>query len=81
MPTTPSAPKAPSTGGITGLLKRYWLPLVLVIVAIVFIATNRDRTTFNVAWIGISSPLWLMLTVTLLLGAVIGWYLGRRRGD
>ncbi len=85
MPNTSSpspATQSPATesGGIVGLLKRFWLPIVLAIVAIVFIATNTNQTTFNIAWIGITAPLWLMLTITLLIGAVIGWYLGRR-GD
>ena len=52
---------------------------VLVIVAIVFIATNTNRVTFTVFWVDISQPLWMLLTVTVLVGFVIGWFVGRRR--
>lgn len=76
----PSAP-APARPGnaVLTFLKRFWLPIVLVIVAIVFIVTNTEDATFNIAWIRITQPLWLLLTITVLVGLIIGWFVGRRR--
>lgn len=69
----------PVAKDIGTFVKSYWLPIVLVIVAIVFIATNTNRVTFTVFWVDISQPLWMLLTVTVLVGFVIGWFVGRRR--
>lgn len=74
------APPKSRTGGrnAAAFVKAYWLPIVLVVLAIVFIATNTADTTFNIGWVSITQPLWLLLTVTVLVGFVIGWFVGRR---
>ena len=59
-------------------LKAYWLPLLLVILAIIFIATNTNSTTFTVFWVNITQPLWMLLTGTVIVGFIIGWFVGRR---
>ncbi|GAA3970901.1 LapA family protein [Gordonia caeni] len=74
-----AAPKSPAGGrDAATFVKAYWLPFVLVIVAIIFIATNTADATFNIGWVSITQPLWLLLTVTVLVGFVIGWFVGRR---
>lgn len=65
-------------GDAATFVKAYWLPIVLVILAIIFIATNTESATFNIGWVAITQPLWLLLTVTVLVGLVIGWFAGRR---
>ncbi|MBD0023762.1 DUF1049 domain-containing protein [Gordonia pseudamarae] len=61
------------------LVKQYWLPIILTVVAVVFIAQNRNRFNFNFLWIDWSMPQWLALTVVVLIGVAVGWFLGVRR--
>ncbi|MFM9376105.1 LapA family protein [Gordonia sp. VNK21] len=77
----PSAPAQRSFGrDVLNFLTRNWLPLILVILAIIFIAQNTNRANFTVFWVDISSPVWLMLTITAIVGVLVGWYVGRYRG-
>jgi putative membrane protein len=52
---------------------------VLVIVAVVFIVQNRERVRINFFTIDVSAPVWLMLTVMVLIGVLIGALIRRRR--
>ncbi len=52
--------------------------LVAVLMAI-FIAQNRAAVTIQLFTINLTSPLWLILVVVAVLGALIGFLLGRRR--
>lgn len=61
------------------LLKRYWIPLVLVIAAIVFIAQNRADSRITLLWAEVVAPLWVVLAVLFLVGFLAGWLRGRRR--
>ncbi|MFT4088195.1 MAG: LapA family protein [Gordonia sp. (in: high G+C Gram-positive bacteria)] len=74
---------AQKSGGsdVLAFIKSFWLPILLVVVAIIFISTNTNRTDFTVLWVTINAPLWLMLTITVLVGFVAGWFVGRRRKD
>ena len=74
----PAPAQRPGGNDVLTFAKRYWLPILLVIVAIIFIATNTNTTKFTIGWVDIQAPLWLMLTVTALVGFVIGWFTGRR---
>ena len=76
----PSSRPAPNTGGNEFLtfLKNYWLPILLVIVALVFIFTNREPANVTIVAGTVSMPLWLALAVTTLIGFVAGWFFGRR---
>lgn len=81
---TSNTPLPDSTAGrnkndLAAFARRFWLPAVLLIVAIIFIATNTESATFNIFWVRITQPLWLLLTVTVAVGFVIGWFVGRRR--
>ena len=55
-----------------------WLGLLLVVVAIVFIAQNRNDVTIWLLWASVSAPLWLVLTVVALIGVAAGYLFGRR---
>ncbi|GEE02732.1 hypothetical protein nbrc107696_31780 [Gordonia spumicola] len=61
-------------------LKQYWLPILIGVVAVVFIARNTENAQFTVFWWNIDGPLWLLLTVVTLVGFVGGWFVGRRGG-
>ncbi|MFF3772468.1 LapA family protein [Streptomyces sp. NPDC002232] len=55
--------------------------LVLAALAIWFIAANTGSVTIRL-WIPtVSLPLWIVLTVTLLVGIVLGLFIARRRAQ
>lgn len=63
---------------IVTFLKRFWLPIVLLILAIWFIVTNTNTYPFTIGWINVEAPVWLMTAIFVLVGFVIGWFVGRR---
>ncbi|MFJ3765627.1 LapA family protein [Streptomyces sp. NPDC004288] len=55
--------------------------LVLAALAIWFIAANTGSVTIRL-WIPtVTLPLWIVLTVTLLVGIVLGLFIARRRAQ
>ena len=61
-------------------LRPAWvLAAVLVLVAVVFIAQNRDRVSIHLLTATVSAPLWLLLTITALVGTAVGALLRARR--
>ncbi|MEU9705260.1 LapA family protein [Streptomyces sp. NPDC047981] len=76
-----SAPHAPPTVTVKGRDMRLRTIgfLVLAALAIWFIAANTGSVTIRL-WIPtVTLPLWSVLTVTLLVGMLLGMYLARRR--
>jgi uncharacterized integral membrane protein len=61
------------------LVRRYWLPVVLIVVGVLFVVQNTARTQFNFLWFEFDWPLWIMLVVFAAIGAVIAWAVGLRR--
>ncbi len=51
---------------------RVWVALVLLVLAVSFVAQNRD--TVRVRWLtfSVTSPLWAALLVMMLVGLLIG---------
>ncbi|KZF06309.1 MAG: LapA family protein [Rhodococcus sp. (in: high G+C Gram-positive bacteria)] len=64
---------------ILSFLKTHWVPILLVILAAVFIAENRYSTTIELFWLRITSPLWLILLVLFAVGFAAGRLSGRRK--
>jgi lipopolysaccharide assembly protein A len=64
---------------ILSFLKTHWVPILLVILASVFIAENRYSTTIELFWLRITSPLWLILLVLFAVGFAAGRLSGRRK--
>lgn len=62
-----------------GVLKTHWAPILLVILAVVFIAENRYSTTIELFWLKITSPLWLILLVLFAVGFAAGRLSARRK--
>lgn len=60
-------------------LTAYWLPLLLAVLAVVFIAQNRESTSTTLFWFSFNAPLWLTLTVVTLIALGCGVLVGRRR--
>ncbi|WP_063831158.1 lipopolysaccharide assembly protein LapA domain-containing protein [Streptomyces griseus] len=79
---TGKRPHEPATVTVKGRdLRLRTVGLVLVAaLAIWFIAANTGSVTLRL-WIPtVTLPLWIVLTVTLLVGVLLGLFLARRRG-
>ena len=62
------------------ILKRFWLPIVLFVLAVIFIVQNRTRTQTSLLWFSFNGSLWLTLTVVSVVAFGSGWFFGRRGG-
>jgi uncharacterized integral membrane protein len=71
--------KSQQAGEKRGVDPKLVAALVLLAVLLVFIFQNTDSPTLNFLVFEFEAPLWLMLGLTALTGAVIGFFLGRRR--
>ncbi len=86
-PTSASKPVAASSHPaqernlVTRILAAHWLPLVLVVLAVIFIAQNRARISINLFWAHLHSPLWFILVITIVVGLIIGLLTARRRAQ
>lgn len=69
----------PAGGAVGRFALRYWLAILLVGLAAVFIGQNRDHKQVHILWITVESPMWLLLTAMLAIGIVVGLLLHRRR--
>ncbi|MGW4893105.1 LapA family protein [Kitasatospora sp. NPDC004240] len=52
---------------------------ILGVLAVWFIAVNTDSVEIQLWIASVTLPLWVVLAVTLVVGAAIGWLLARRR--
>ncbi|MET0931594.1 MAG: LapA family protein [Aeromicrobium sp.] len=64
---------------ILTVARERWVTIVLVVVTISFVAQNRNRVDLNLFWMHLRPPLWLVMTIMAVIGAVIGWLASRRR--
>ena len=70
----------PSSGGrMRRFALRYWVVIILIALAAIFVAQNRDRVGVHVLWITVNSPMWFILTIIFFVGLLIGLLLRRRR--
>lgn len=53
--------------------------LVVAVLIVIFIVQNRELVRIQLFTASVTSPLWLVLAVMIVLGALIGFTLGRRR--
>jgi uncharacterized integral membrane protein len=72
-----TAPRKPNP--IAGFVRNRWLPIVLVILAAVFIGQNRDPISIDLFWLQVRAPLWLILLVAVIVGILIAASGSRRR--
>jgi uncharacterized integral membrane protein len=52
---------------------------VVAALLVIFIATNSTTVTATIVFFDVTMKLWLLLTFTALLGALVGFFLGKRR--
>ncbi|PSK86932.1 uncharacterized protein DUF1049 [Murinocardiopsis flavida] len=73
--------RAPEKGSSAGSFPpRMWVALILLVVAVVFVAQNRDATEIQILFFAVEAPLWAVLTGAVALGLVIGLLLLPSRG-
>ena len=78
-PTRGRDPSPPATS--TPWWRAGWvLPVLLAALVVIFILENRDPVTIRLLLPVVVMPQWAALTITLLLGLLIGGLLVRRRG-
>ena len=65
--------------GITNFLAKRWLTILLVVLAGIFIAQNRDRVSLDLFWASLQAPLWLALLVLFVVGLIAGMVTFRQR--
>ncbi|WP_166905293.1 LPXTG cell wall anchor domain-containing protein [Mycobacterium sp. DL440] len=70
---------AETTGPARRPALRYWAALILVALAAIFVAQNRDRVGVHVLWVTVESPMWFILVIIFVMGLLIGLLLRRRR--
>ncbi|GAA4893110.1 LapA family protein [Actinomycetospora straminea] len=71
---------APRPASATPWWRARWvLPAVLAVLVVVFILENRDLVTIRLLIPVVVMPQWAALTITLVIGLVIGLMLRRRR--
>jgi uncharacterized integral membrane protein len=74
-----SDPKVSDGGGGVRLQPRTVAAGVVTILALIFIAQNREEGTIEFLFLDVDVGLWLALAVTFLLGIAVGWLLRRSR--
>ncbi|MEE1825530.1 DUF1049 domain-containing protein [Streptomyces sp. BE20] len=74
-------PHAPPTVTVKGraLRLRTIGIAVLAVLAVWFIAANTESVSITMWVVDVTMPLWVVLTVTLVVGLIIGFFLARRR--
>ena len=70
---------------VHGRQKFQWTPraiasVVGLVVAVIFILSNRQTGKISFLWLHVTMPVWVALLVATLLGLVIGAGTGYRRG-
>lgn len=58
---------------------RVWLGVAIAVVAIAFIAQNREPVVSNLFMLKFTAPAWLTLSIVFILGLATGWLIKRRR--
>jgi uncharacterized integral membrane protein len=60
-------------------LRKFGPPAVVALLALIFILQNLDSVDVQFLWLDFTTPLWLLLVVFALIGAVVFWAIERRR--
>ncbi|MCW2689348.1 MAG: hypothetical protein JWR37_4238 [Mycobacterium sp.] len=69
----------PAGRGVRRFALRHWFAIILVALAAVFVAQNRDRVGIHILWVTVESPMWFILTIIAVVGVLVGLLLRRRR--
>lgn len=66
------------SNGLAESIRARWIPILLFVLVAVFIGQNRERVSIDLFWAHLVWPLWFVLLLTAVVGALIG-ALGMRR--
>lgn len=77
MSSVPAPPAEPNP--ILAFLRARWLSVLVFILVVVFIAMNRHEVTISLPGAQIAASLWVVLTVVLVAGWIIGAVRTRRQ--
>jgi putative membrane protein len=58
---------------------RLVIALVVTALVAIFIAQNRETVRIQLFAVTLTSPMWLILVIMVVLGLVFGYLIGRRR--
>jgi uncharacterized integral membrane protein len=64
---------------LTRISPTQWVALALTVLAVIFVAENRNKVSIEFLLITIWSPMWLILLVMFVVGWVTGVLTMRRR--
>lgn len=76
MSDLPLLPDQPST---TDHMRRFGPPALIGVAALLFVLQNTQDVDFEFLWFNFSWPLWIMLVVFMVVGAIVAYGIGRRR--
>lgn len=65
---------------VVTFLQRRWLSILLVVLAVVFVAQNRQPVRIHLFATTVTTPLWVALTAMLVVGLAAGTFRIRRAG-
>jgi uncharacterized integral membrane protein len=63
----------------TERVRKFGPPAFLAVVALLFVFQNTNETQFSFLWFDFDAPLWIILLISMIVGAVIFWGAARRR--
>lgn len=68
----------PSPSGLRRLSYKQWAAIALGIIALIFILQNLNFVRVELLFFHTSAPLWLVLSITLVIGYLIGRFSKKR---
>lgn len=60
-------------------VRKYGPSTILAIAALLFVVQNDDKTQFSFLWFDFTTYLWLILLISMVVGAIVFWGAARRR--
>lgn len=82
-PQAPAAARPAAQQGVkksrTGAYIRLGIIGVIIVFVLVFVFQNTKRISLSFLSADFSAPLWLMLLIVLIVGGIVGFFLGVRR--
>jgi uncharacterized integral membrane protein len=57
---------------VSAVPPRLWIALILVIIAVFFVAQNRDTAQIQVLFFSLEAPQWAALSTTAIIGLLVG---------
>lgn len=72
-------PLLPDQPSATDHARRFGPPALIALVALLFVVQNTESVSFNFLWFEFRWPLWIMLVVFMVVGAVVSYGIARRR--